>query len=78
MLEPLLALLGSGSEPGQAVLKAINSLSKFVPPGSNSPAQTKSVLDQAQMQNTQNNQQMAAIKQQAAQGAAHPPMQGAA
>lgn len=75
MLEPLLALLGSGSEAGQAVLKAINSLSKFVPAGSVTPAQTKNVLDQSQMQNTQNNAQMQAIKQQ---GAAHPPMQGAA
>lgn len=78
MLEPLLALLGSGSEAGQAVLKSINALSKFVPSGSVTPAQTKNVLDQSQMQNTQNNAQMQALKQQAAAGAARPPMQGAA
>lgn len=67
-LEPLLALLGSSSEPGQAVLKAINSLAKFVPPGSVTPAQTKNVLDSAQMQNTQNNAQMQALRQRMMQG----------
>lgn len=67
-LEPLLAMFGSSSEPGQAVLKAINSLSKYVPPGSVSPAQTKNVLDQAQMQNSQNNQQMMALRQRMQQG----------
>ena len=80
-------MFGSGTEPGAAVLKAISSLSKYVPPGSVTPAQTKNVLDSAQLQNTQNNQQMAALKQrmmqaqQGGQGGAPggaPPMHGAA
>ena len=80
-LEPLLPLLGSTSDAGQAVLKAIQALSKFVPAGSVTPAQTKNVLDQSQMQNSQNNQQMAAVKammQQGQGGGQKPPMPGGA
>jgi hypothetical protein len=84
MMEPLLPKLGASSEAGQALLKAIQALSKFVPAGSVTPAGQKQVLDQSQMQNAQNNQQMQALKAklQAAGGAQgggqQQPMQGAA
>ena len=79
-LEPLVAELGASSEAGQAVLKALNSLVKFVPAGSNTPAAQKNSIEAQQRQAAMQNQQMAALKQhmqgQGGQGAAPP--QGAA
>ena len=62
-LEKLVPKLGATSEPGAAVLKALSSLGKFVPPGSVSPASDSANMQQAQMRATQQNQQMQALKQ---------------
>jgi hypothetical protein len=80
-LEGLVAELGSSSEPGQAVLKALSSLVKFVPAGSVTPAAQKNSIEAQQRTLSQNNQQMAALKQRAMQGqggGAQQPPQGAA
>src|SRR5271168_1288780 len=79
-LEGLVAELGSSSEPGQAVLKALSSLVKFVPAGSVTPAAQKNSIEAQQRNMAQNNQQMMALKQRAAQGqgGGQPQPQGAA
>jgi hypothetical protein len=68
-LEALLPELGATSEAGQAVLKALNSLVKYVPAGSVTPAAQKNSIEAQQRNMAQNNQQMAALKQRMAQGA---------
>src|ERR1700690_85514 len=67
-MEKLLPMLGASSEPGQAVLKALNSLVKFVPAGSVTPAAQKNSIEAQMRQQAQGNQQMAALKQRMAQG----------
>ena len=62
-LEGLVAELGATSEPGQAVLKALNSLVKFVPAGSVTPAAQKNSIEAQQRNMAQNNQQMQALAQ---------------
>lgn len=75
-LTELLPQLGVQSDAGQAVLKALNSLAKYVPGGSVSPASEKNQIEQMAMKNAQNNQQMQMLKQQqGAQGQAAPPQQ---
>jgi lysophospholipase L1-like esterase len=75
-LQELLPQLGSGSDAGQAVLKALTGLSKFVPPGSVTPAAQKQQLERMAQAQQQGNQQMQALaaqrQQQAPQGAAQP------
>jgi len=79
-LEALVPLFGATSEEGQAVMKALTSLGKFVPPGSVTPASDSANMAQAQMKATQMNQQMQALKQGGAPGGggAQPPMPAAA
>ena len=83
-LEGLVAELGATSEPGQAVLKALNALVKFVPAGSVTPAAQKNSIEAQMRQHAQGNQQMMALKQRmmqgqgGGQGGAQPPQQGAA
>jgi len=67
-LEEVLPQLGAASEAGQAVVKALGLLTKHVPPGSVSPAAQKNSLEQAMRKAQQQNQQMAALKAQQAQG----------
>ncbi len=67
-LESILPELGASSEAGQAVLKALNSLVKFVPAGSVTPAAQKNSIEAQQRSMMQNNQQMAALKQRMMQG----------
>jgi len=67
-LEKILPQLGAGSEAGQAVLKALNSLVKFVPAGSVTPAAQKNSIEAQQRNLAQNNQQMQALKQRMMQG----------
>jgi hypothetical protein len=62
-LTELLPLVGVGSDVGQAVLKAIQALSKFVPPGSVTPAGERQQIDRMSMANSQNNSQMQALRQ---------------
>jgi hypothetical protein len=76
-LESMLPELGASSEAGQAVLKALTSLTKFVPAGSVTPAAQKNSIEAQQRTMAQNNQQMAALKQHAAQGGGQPQPQGA-
>ena len=74
-LEGLVAELGATSEPGQAVLKALNSLVKFVPAGSVTPAAQKNSIEAQQRNMAQNNQQMQALaqmRQKMAQGGGQP------
>lgn len=71
-LTDLLPLAGATSEIGKDILKALSTLGKHVPSGSVSPAAEKSNIERMSMQNTQQNAQMQALKQQgagAAQGA---------
>jgi hypothetical protein len=70
-METLLPKLGATSEAGQAVLKALSSLTKFVPNGSVTPAAQKNSIEAQQRQHAQGNQQMqalAAMRQKMAQG----------
>ena len=62
-LEQLIPLLGASSDAGGAALKALNSLAKFVPAGSVTPAAEKNSAEQMMMQAVKNNQQMQAMKQ---------------
>ena len=81
-LEQLVPLFGATSEEGQAVMKALSSLGKFVPPGSVTPASESANMAQAQMKATQMNQQMQALKGgmggAGGGGGAQPPMPAAA
>jgi hypothetical protein len=78
-LESLLPELGASSEAGQAVLKALNSLVKFVPAGSVTPAAQKNSIEAQQRQHAQSNQQMQALQAMRAQGGGQPqPGPGAA
>lgn len=79
-MEQILPEVGASSEAGQAVLKALNSLVKFVPAGSVTPAAQKNSIEAQQRAMAQNNQQMQALQQMRMQGAqgAKPPGMGAA
>src|SRR5712671_6294591 len=79
-LEDVLPALGASSEAGQAVLKALSSLVKFVPNGSVTPAAQKNSIEAQQRNMAQNNQQMQALKQRlmgagGAPGGGQPPPQ---
>jgi hypothetical protein len=74
-LETILPQVGASSEPGQAILKALSSLTKFVPSGSVTPAAQKNSIEAQQRQHAQGNQQMQAIqamKAKMAQGGGAP------
>jgi hypothetical protein len=81
-LEEIIGTAGATSEIGQAALKMLNIGVKMVPPGAVSPASAKNNIEQMAMKNTQQAQQMAALKAQsqgggqpgAQPGAAAPPM----
>jgi hypothetical protein len=66
-LQEILPQVGAGSDAGQAVLKALTSLSKFVPPGSVTPAAQKQQLERMAQTQQQGNQQMQMLAQQRAQ-----------
>ena len=61
-LESLLPEVGASSEAGQAVLKALSSLTKFVPNGSVTPAAQKNSIEAQQRAHAQGNQQMQALQ----------------
>ena len=65
-LQEILPQVGAGSDAGQAVLKALISLSKFVPPGSVSPAAENQQIQRMQQNQMQGNQQMQLLAQQRA------------
>lgn len=62
-LEMLLPEVGASSDIGKDVLKALSSLTKWVPAGSTTPAAQKNNIEAQQRQMAQNNQQMQAIQQ---------------
>lgn len=65
-LAELIPLAGATSDIGKVILDVLPKLNKLVPPGSVSPASAKANIDQMAMKNTQQNQQMQALKQQQA------------
>lgn len=65
-LQEILPQVGAGSDAGQAVLKALTGLSKFVPPGSVTPAAQKQQLERMAQAQQQGNQQMQILAQQRA------------
>ncbi len=69
----LLPLLGAGSEPGQAVLKCLSSLSKHVQPGSVSPVAEQNHLQEAMMNNIRNAAMMKQMQAAGMQGGGGPP-----
>ena len=79
-LESILPELGASSEAGAAVLKALTALTKFVPPGSVTPAAQKNSIEAQMRAQAQGNQQMQALKQhmQGQGGGQQAPQPGAA
>jgi hypothetical protein len=77
-LEQLVPMFGSGSEPGKAVLEALNKLAKHVPTGASTPAAERPNIDRMSMQNTQNNQAMQQMRQRMASGQGSAPGAAAA
>ncbi|MDE2472853.1 MAG: hypothetical protein KGL35_30080 [Bradyrhizobium sp.] len=61
-LSDAVSLLGVGTEAGQAVLKALQSLSKHVPPGSVSPGAEMSTMQRLMQQQQQMGPQIAAMR----------------
>ncbi len=75
-MEAALPELGAGSEAGQALLKALSALVKFVPAGSVTPAAQKNSIEAQQRAMAERNQQMMALKQRAAGPSAGSPPGG--
>ena len=69
-MEETIPLLGVGSEPGQALLKALNSLAKHVPPGAVTPGVQQSTMERLLAQQKQMGPQIAAMR--GGQGAPQP------
>lgn len=67
-LQEILPQVGSGSDAGQAILKALTGLSKFVPPGSVTPAAQNQQIQRLQQAQQQGNQQMQALQAMRQQG----------
>ena len=78
-LEQLVPMFGSGSEPGKAVLEALNKLAKHVPSGASTPGAERTNIDRMAMKNASNNSAMQQMRQQQAGGGGPPkPPMGAA
>jgi hypothetical protein len=75
-LEQLLPLFGSGSDQGKDVMKAIQTLSKHIPPGAVTPAAERNQLEKMALQQTQDSQMMARMKQAQAAPQGQPPQGG--
>lgn len=73
LLTEILPLVGAGSDAGQAVLKALSSLSKFTPAGAVTPAAERNNLEGMMMKNQQQNQQLQAARGGGAPGAGGAP-----
>ena len=81
MLEKALSGFGVSSEPGQAILKALNALSKHIAPSGGSPGVEQNAMGQMMMQAKQdqpNQQLLRALGQQRPGGGAPPGAPGAA
>ena len=64
-LEQLVPMLGVGSPEGEAVMKALNILSKHAPPGTNTPASEANQIQKMALANAQRGQQVASMRPQA-------------
>ncbi len=73
LLEKSLPLIGSGTEPGKDIMKAITALTKHVPPGSTSPGVEQSSLQQMMMQQKQEQPEIARLRAMGGGGGAPPP-----
>jgi len=69
-MEEALPMLGSGSEAGKDLLKAITLLSKHIPPGSVTPAAQKNTIESMAMKSAQQGAQAAQMRQPPAAAAA--------
>lgn len=68
--EETLPMLGSGTDAGRDLLKAISLLAKHIPPGSVSPGVQQTAMQNAMLRQRQMQPQIAALRaQQAAQAA---------
>ena len=74
-LTDLLSMAGATSDLGKDILKMINLGAKHVPSGSVTPADEKANLERQMMANTQNNQQVQALRQQQAKAGQQPQSQ---
>lgn len=63
----LLPMVGATSEVGQAVMKAIQSFTKFVQPGAVTPTAERNVLEQGMIKNAQQSAMLQQLRQMAAQ-----------
>ena len=62
----ILPLVGATSELGQALMKAMTSLAKHVPPGSTDNVAERNAIQKMAIQNQQNGQMMQQMRQPAA------------
>lgn len=69
-MEELIPMVGSTSDIGQAVLKALNSLVKFVPAGAVTPAAERNNLQQAMTRNASQDQQLQMLQKHRMAGGA--------
>lgn len=67
LLEQTVPLLGAASEPGKEVLRALNGLSKHIPPGTVTPAAEKNQLQQMALQQAQRGPMIAKLREAAMQ-----------
>lgn len=72
VLTKALPQLGAETDPGQAVMKAIQSLAKHVPAGSSTPGAENAAMEQFMMQRRQLAPLLAALAAQHAGGGAPP------
>ena len=75
LMEKTIPLLGSASEPGKDLLKALSTLSKHIPPGAVSPAAQQNTMQSLMMKQAQMGPQIQAMRQQSMappQGGASP------
>jgi hypothetical protein len=70
LMQETLPLIGVGSEPGQALLKALTSLSKHAPPGSVPAGVQQNTLQSLLMKQQQMAPQIAAMRAAQAGGGA--------
>lgn len=69
----ILPMVGATSDLGQALMKAMTSLAKHVPPGTTSNAAEKNAIEKMAIQNQQQGQSLQQLKQQGQPGAGGQP-----
>ena len=74
-LADLLPMVGPTSELGEAVMKALQGLSKHVPPGAVTPASEANNIQNMALKNAQNQQMLQSMKPGAGAGGGQAPPQ---